>query len=54
MDREQATLTLLLISGSLRSGSINEAVLKTVQATAPDGLVAHLLAFNGRVAALQP
>lgn len=37
------TPTLLLISGSLRAGSVNEAALRTAQQLAPDPLWTNII-----------
>lgn len=48
------TCRVLLISGSLRSGSTNTALLRTVQAVAPDGLVAVLYEGLGDLPLFNP
>jgi chromate reductase, NAD(P)H dehydrogenase (quinone) len=42
MERERIPLQLLLISGSLRAGSTNTALLLTAQAAVPEGVTATL------------
>jgi chromate reductase len=48
------TCRVLLISGSLRSGSTNTALLRTVEAVAPDGLVAVLYEGLGDLPLFNP
>ena len=48
------TVTLLLLCGSLRAGSVNEAVLRTVQAVAPEGVATSLYDGMGRLPHFNP
>jgi chromate reductase, NAD(P)H dehydrogenase (quinone) len=47
-------LRLLLISGSLRAGSTNSALLRTAQAVAPEGVVATLYAGMAELPQFNP
>jgi chromate reductase len=48
------TCRLLLISGSLRSGSTNSAVVRTARAVAPDGVAATVYDGLGRLPHFNP
>jgi NAD(P)H-dependent FMN reductase len=48
------SVTLLLLCGSLRAGSVNEAVLRTVQAVAPEGVQTPLYDGMARLAHFNP
>jgi len=52
--RVAADVRILLISGSIRSGSGNAAALRTVQAVAPDGITAEMYEGLAALPAFNP
>lgn len=54
MDPEPRAVHLLLISGSLREGSTNTAVLRTAQDVAPDGITTELYGGMSRLPHFNP